>query len=183
MSRYSETTPNQLEQHIYGILNDFARLSPDEIEEYLKEGVEGANSQISNEQLFNQFLTKAMGMQCVFRQPAGNNTNFDLLITVSDDDELTHTTDIRFKAPKSVLEFLKIPITPERPFFRPDTETTIAIQLVAYLLGENSTQYFNRILRERLLKDFDPIKLSVSIREEAQKQGIYPATAEKYLGL
>ncbi len=181
MGKYNDTTPAQLQQLITNLLNDLAKLSPNEIEEHIKAEIAEASSS-TTKQLFNLYLTRVMGMKCGFRQPSGKNTDFDLLITFSGDDELLQSTDVRVKAPKSILDFLRIPITPERPNFKPDLEMVVSIQLVAYLLEENPTQYFKRIIQERLMLDFDPSKLA-EIRDELQVLGIYPVVAEKYLGL
>lgn len=179
MGKYAETTPAQLQQLITDVFNNLAKLSPDEIEEHIKSQLSVAGNTATTKQLFNQYLTKVIGMQCGYRQPAGKNTEFDLLVTVTGDDQPVQSTDLRVKAPKSVLDFLKIPTTPERPNFKPDLETVITIQLVAYLLDENPNQYFKRILHERLVLDFDQSKLT-SQRDELQLHGIYPAVAEKY---
>lgn len=179
MGKYAETTPAQLQQLITDVFNNLAKLSPDEIEEHINSQLSVAGNTATTKQLFNQYLTKVIGMQCGYRQPAGKNTEFDLLVTVTGDDQPVQSTDLRVKAPKSVLDFLKIPTTPERPNFKPDLETVITIQLVAYLLNENPNQYFKRILHERLVLDFDRSKLT-SQRDELQLHGIYPAVAEKY---
>lgn len=179
VGKYAETTPAQLQQLITDVFNNLAKLSPDEIEEHIKSQLSVIGNTVTTKQLFNQYLTRVIGMQCGYRQPAGKNTEFDLLVTVTGDDQPVQSTDLRVKAPKSVLDFLKIPTTPERPNFKPDLETVITIQLVAYLLDENPNQYFNRILHERLVLDFDRSKFT-SQRDELQLLGIYPAVAEKY---
>ncbi len=182
MGKYAETTPSQLVRLIAYVFDNLAKLSPDEIEEHIKSQLSISSDAVTTKQLFNQYLTKVIGMQCGYRQPSGKNTEFDLLVTVMSDDKPTQSTDLRLKVPKSVLDFLKIPITPERPNFKPNLEVTITIQLVAYLLGENPSEYFRRIIYERLVVDFNPSQL-VDMREELQLQGIYPVVAEKYLGL